>query len=842
MKITYNLSIFVCSLVVMLTACSGGGSGSGGLNESAGDAGVTTNQPEASEPPAISWYSTAAPLIERYCVACHRDGGIAPFALETYEQVYSKRSALVYALEADTMPPAGFADFSALELELLLQWANDGAAKGDPSQTPQEGLFERYSYHADIRPIIERHCIGCHVQGGIAPFPLDSYEAVKGVAAASAFSIERGAMPPWPPTQGYTPLEHARVLEPSEKTTILEWLAGTMPEGNPADYSADDLVVKAPGSDFDLSLQLPQAYTPKLRPDDHRCFAIEWPLDEFAYVTDVDVLPDQLDEVHHVIVSIAEPEDAQMYYASDNQDGNPGWYCLGAGGVPGAPLPRQIGGWVPGAGREPTPEGTGVGVKPGSVLVVQMHYNTLVAEPTPDQSTVLLATASEVERPASGFLLTDPRFLRPGGMPIPANDPDVRHEMILPAWGLAMVFGEDAQVALNDPWAFLTTQLHMHNLGTSGRVTLLRENGTEQVLLDVDEWDFNWQGTYRFTREVLVQPLDRIKLECTWDNSQSNQAFVNGEQLQSQYVEWGDGTQDEMCLTSVYMTRPQEDYDYSYGPTLYIASPEYRQQFEAGDLIPLRLLLNNFDLQDPGEHKHSDAMAHEGGAHDSESANHSAVFSGHYHVYLDTDDDASEHLTAWDDEYYYQLPEILEEGSHQLRVSLRGGDHHPLGIEQTVEIDVVESVDTESFSLVSAEDWQEQSVGDDSLASHRPAEIDCQDNSWYLEDDALEVQTGYCNYLSLAQESGSDIRAGDQLHLVLWHGDLAFEDPAVAHVAISIAGKIVWEQDIDIPSDAEIFDVKVPLQEAVPAGSRIEFHLHNHGYNTWTLLQLEVIR
>jgi Copper type II ascorbate-dependent monooxygenase, C-terminal domain len=819
----------------MLTACGGGGgSGSSSTN--------TTPEPQASQPPVVSWYSTAKPLIQRYCSACHWEDGVAPFPLETYEQVYSKRSALVYSLEADTMPPQGFADLSEADRDLLLQWANDGAPRGDISQEPSQPIFSGYSYHADIRPLLEQHCIGCHQQGGIAPFPLDTFEQLRGVAAAVAFSLEQGTMPPWSPTQGYTELQHARVLAPEEKVLFLDWLAGDMVEGDPGDYVPPALPPALPPSDFNLRLQLPQAYTPNLRPDDHRCFAIEWPLDDFAYVTDVDVLPDQLEEVHHVIVSIAEPEDAEMYYAADGQDGAPGWYCLGAGGVSGAPLPRQIGGWVPGAGREPTPGGTGVGVKPGSVMVVQMHYNTLSTEPTPDQSTVLLATTEQVERPASGFLLTDPRFLGEGGMPIPARDPDVSHQFEVPAWGLAMVFGEDALVAREDPWAFHTTQLHMHNLGTRGRITLLRENGTRQVLLDVADWDFNWQGTYRFAREVLVQPRDRIKLECSWDNSQANQPFVNGVQLKSGYVEWGDGTQDEMCLTSVYMTRPLDGYDYSYSPTVHIAAPTYRQVFSPGDLVPLRLLFNNFELHDPGEHNHNDPTEHTGGDHGNGAADHSGVYAGHYHVYLDSNDDDAEHLTAWDDEYYFQLPEAQDPGVHELRVSLRGTDHHALGVEKTVEIEVFEATEQQSLALASVDDWRIQDVDADALAEHRPETVDCQPNSWYEEDGALEVETGYCNYLSLSQASKAEIVAGDQLHLVLWHGDLAFEEPAVAHVAVSIAGKLVWEQEVEIPSEAEIFDLKIPLPFDAQAGSELVYHLHNHGYNTWTLLKLEVVR
>jgi hypothetical protein len=59
---------------------------------------------------------------------------------------------------------------------------------------------------------------------------------------------------------------------------------------------------------------------------------------------------------------------------------------------------------------------------------------------------------------------------------------------------------------------------------------------------------------------------------------------------------------------------------------------------------------------------------------------------------------------------------------------------------------------------------------------------------------------------------------------------------------VSIAGRLVWEADVEIPTEANIYDVRIPLAFDAPAGSQIEFHLHNHGYNSWTLLELEVER
>ena len=343
------------------------------------------------------------------------------------------------------------------------------------------------------------------------------------------------------------------------------------------------------------------------------------------------------------------------------------------------------------------------------------------------------------------------------------------------------------------------------------------------MLLDIRDWDFNWQGTYNFVDEVLVQPRDRITISCTWDNSQANQEFVNGVQLETQYVEWGDGTQDEMCLMSVYMTQPDPDKTYDHAPRVHIESPAYLDAFEPGDVVPLKLLLNNFTLQDPGEHDHADG-----------GDDHSGVYEGHYHVYLDTDDDAAEHLTAWEDLYYYKLPEDLPAGAHELRVSLRSADHHALGAEARVDIEVLEAGRTRDVAY--------QDAAEDSLADHRPADADCPDNSWYNEDGALEVETGYCSYLSLAQPSLADITAGDEVQLVLWHGDLVFEAPAQAHVAVSIDGEIIWEESVDIPAEAGIFDTRVTVPFDAPAGSTVEYHLHNHGYNTWTLLALELER
>ena len=63
---------------------------------------------------------------------------------------------------------------------------------------------------------------------------------------------------------------------------------------------------------------------------------------------------------------------------------------------------------------------------------------------------------------------------------------------------------------------------------------------------------------------------------------------------------------------------------------------------------------------------------------------------GHYHVYLDTEDDAADHLTAWSATAQFELPADLAPGEHELRVSLRAPDHHAVGAEARVTIVVTD--------------------------------------------------------------------------------------------------------------------------------------------------------
>ena len=820
----------------VLASCGGGGSST---SESGS---VAFSNAGTDTAPQLTYYQHVKALIDTRCVTCHREGGQGPFSLAEFSQVQSKRAAISFALQNETMPPVGFSSLTEQERSLLLEWSEKSGEMGEPipatNTTP-------YTYYGHTKAILEARCSNCHSPGEIAPFSLNDYESVYAVRAAIAHQVESGAMPPWPPTNHYLPFKNNRSLSAQEKAILTSWIAGGAPQGNAAEYVAQPQSVTP--IEYNITVSINEPYTPVARPDEYRCLMIDWPLDRTVFVNAVNVVPDAKEQVHHVFAVVVPPQDLPAFEAEDGADGRPGFPCWGAPSPQSETIPpRTLTVWAPGITGGALPEGTGIRIDPGSKLAMQMHYNTINTEPVPDQSSLQIRYVEEVEREAITLFFLNVAWYFAGGMPIPEGDPNVTHQYTGdPTQVLGFSGGGGIGVSGDEPFAMHSVFMHQHVLGKSTSIELIREDGTETMLTDIRDWDFDWQDEYFFEEEVIIYPGDQLRLTCTWDNSASNQQFVQGEQLESQYVEFGEGTVDEMCVNYFYVTRAAEEdlqTQQIFSPTVAFYQPQYLQVFAPGDVVPVELLTNSFKLQEPppnpGGHGH-------GGGTDGHDHVHTSN-SGHFHLYLDSEDDSDEHLTQWVHSTFYKLPDDIAPGLHTFRVSLRNDQHQAIGVESRITFEVKAPAVAggggveQARSLIAVQDWQLQSEADDTLASHRPASTDCPDNAWYEEDGAIEVETGYCNYLSLSQPSKAPINIGDEIHLVLWHGQLRFDEPEEAHVAISVGGVVVWEDLIEIPNAGGVYDITVPATFSAPAGEKVEYHLHNHGYNTWTLLTLEV--
>ena len=97
--------------------------------------------------------------------------------------------------------------------------------------------------YADVAPIFDSKCAGCHYAGGIAPFSLTNVKQAQAHAADILRMTQLGAMPPWPPAPDSQPLvgQDARLLTAPEKDLIARWVAAGAPAGAPVRLSGPRL-------------------------------------------------------------------------------------------------------------------------------------------------------------------------------------------------------------------------------------------------------------------------------------------------------------------------------------------------------------------------------------------------------------------------------------------------------------------------------------------------------------------------------------------------------------------------------------------------------------------------
>jgi len=102
-----------------------------------------TNQPSSEK---ATFYRDVLPILEGHCQVCHRAGGIAPMAFETYQQTKPYALAIRNAAVTRSMPPwfaeRGIGKFSndpslgSSEIAALSAWLEAGTPAGDPKEAP----------------------------------------------------------------------------------------------------------------------------------------------------------------------------------------------------------------------------------------------------------------------------------------------------------------------------------------------------------------------------------------------------------------------------------------------------------------------------------------------------------------------------------------------------------------------------------------------------------------------------------------------------------------------------------------------------------------------------------
>ena len=93
------------------------------------------------------------------------------------------------------------------------------------------------TFSKDVSPIFQKSCQSCHHPGTMAPMSLMTYEEARPWARSVRQRVLTRDMPPWhlDGTVGIRDYKNDISLSDREIATIVKWVDGGAPQGNPAD-------------------------------------------------------------------------------------------------------------------------------------------------------------------------------------------------------------------------------------------------------------------------------------------------------------------------------------------------------------------------------------------------------------------------------------------------------------------------------------------------------------------------------------------------------------------------------------------------------------------------------
>lgn len=182
---------------------------------------------------SVTWNRDVIGILERRCLACHRDEGPAPMSLTTYDVARPWARAMREEVLERRMPPSGLRSGAGLyenaralslaEIELLVSWADGGAPRGTgPDPVPATLDTSHWTSHF-------------------------TGELVAGDASAVtrrlAIAAPKGWVSEWTFDPGAWPVLSARLVL-KDGTAIGDWTAGDppvrYPDGTGVAIPADD--------------------------------------------------------------------------------------------------------------------------------------------------------------------------------------------------------------------------------------------------------------------------------------------------------------------------------------------------------------------------------------------------------------------------------------------------------------------------------------------------------------------------------------------------------------------------------------------------------------------------
>ncbi len=406
---------------------------------------------------------------------------------------------------------------------LLLSLVGCATDDDGPSLPTADCVPSREQWLAEVEPIVEQRCTMCHAlmpRYG-APFSLHAYERLiegpegERIVDRMAHRVSEGTMPP----------VGAPLPTLAERDVITSWAScGAVHVESPVGVESNRPAFIAPEAPPDglrtLDLTANGYEVASTVRDHYEDFDFTHMVEEDVFIRRIEATIDEERVIHHLTLRRGDPEleDAGMTYLYT---------------------------WAPGTGAFQFPDG-GLRMRPDDILRLQVHYNNgAMIEGVSDSSGVRLWVG-----PVEGteYVMAE---LGPGpfGFEIPARS--------------AQTISSDCTVT--EPMRVLASMPHMHEIGRSFAVDIVRESMQSNVLA-LGSWSFQTQLFYDLP--ITLLPGDLLTVRCDYMNESAEP------------VRAGTRTRDEMCYAFTYVTPPNARFcntgaasRFRYEPGECIESP-----------------------------------------------------------------------------------------------------------------------------------------------------------------------------------------------------------------------------------------------------------------------------
>ncbi len=423
-------------------------------------------------------------------------------------------ASLVYRGPLDDADPTSLAapteNYVADAVAAVL--ANRAPAKPRVDLSPSSLLLElppppSIGYTSDVAPIVMRRCVSCHSTGNIAPHVYSKFDDLASRASSLRAAMLVQRMAPWHADAQFGVFSNQVALTPVERAILHGWARAGAPRGTGADPLAT--TPPPPGGDWplgtpDLVVTIPAQSLPATGPIEYRYITVPVPVTSDRWLRSAVVKPGNRRVVHHALVFEGTLLDV----------------LFAGGGLGGF-----FAGYVPGLEQSFFPEATGKLMRQGGQVTFQMHYTaTGQAETDATQIGFYFSSAAPARE-----LLTKAASTTTIAIPPGAREYE-REATFVPSTTRDVMLYE-----LNP---------HMHYRGKRFKFEAFYPGGTSEVLVNVPNYDFGWQTSYRLAQPKRLPAGTSIRVTGAFDNSAQNMANPDP----SATVRFGEQTNDEMFI------------------------------------------------------------------------------------------------------------------------------------------------------------------------------------------------------------------------------------------------------------------------------------------------------